>query len=89
MVSAPQAIEGRNVMRLLFGIVTAATLIFAGGQAVRAEDTVMFPDAHGKMVRIPIAHSYEQCRRNGHNLGYPDSDSHTWCTQHCNGKISQ
>jgi hypothetical protein len=89
MVSAPQAIEGRNVMRLLLGAVTAAMLVFGGGQAVRAEDTVMFPDAHGKMVRIHIAHSYEQCRKNGHNLGYPDSDSHAWCTEHCKGSICQ
>lgn len=56
---------------------------------VRAEDTVMFPDVSGKMVRIPIAHSYEQCRKNGRHLGYPDGDSHAWCTQHCDGKICQ
>jgi hypothetical protein len=76
-------------MRVLLGVVAAATLIFAGGQAIYADDTVMFPDAHGKMVRIHIAHSYKECRKNGHNLGYPDGDSHTWCTQHCNGKICQ
>jgi hypothetical protein len=87
MVSAPQATLGRNVMRLLLGAVAAAMLVFASGQAVRAEDTVMFPDAHGKMVRIHIAHSYEQCRKNGHHLGYPDSDSHAWCSQHCKGTI--
>jgi hypothetical protein len=29
----------------------------------------MFPDPQGKMVRIPIAHSYEQCRKNGRHLG--------------------
>ena len=51
--------------------------------------TVMFPDAQGKMVRIPIAHSYEQCRKNGRHLGYPDGDSHAWCTEHCKGNICQ
>ena len=49
----------------------------------------MFPDAQGKMVRIPIAHSYEQCRKNGRHLGYPDGDSHAWCTEHCKGNICQ
>jgi len=43
----------------------------------------MFPDVNGKMVRIPIAHTYEQCRKNGRHLGYPDGDSRAWCTQHC------
>jgi hypothetical protein len=77
-------------MRVLFGVVvTAATLIFGSGQAICAEETVMFPDAHGKMVRIHIAHSLEQCLKNGRNLGYPEGDSRTWCTQHCNGNICQ
>jgi hypothetical protein len=77
-------------MRTLLGVVaTAATLFLGSGQAIRADDTVMFPDVNGKMVRIHIAHSYAECRKNGHNLGYPDSDSHTWCTQHCNGNICQ
>jgi len=51
----------------------------------------MFPDVNGKMVRIPIAHTYEQCRKNERHLGYPDSDSHAWCTQHCDAdkKICQ
>jgi hypothetical protein len=49
----------------------------------------MFPDAQGKMVRTPISHTYEQCRKNGRHLGYPDADSHAWCSQHCNGKICQ
>lgn len=76
-------------MKLLLGVFTAAMLVCASSQAICAEDTVMFPDAHGKMVRIYIAHSYEQCRKNGHNLGYPDSDTHAWCTQHCKGTICQ
>jgi hypothetical protein len=77
-------------VRVLFGVVvTAATLIFGSGQAICAEEPVMFPDAHGKMVRIHIAHSFEQCLKNGRNLGYPEGDSRTWCTQHCNGKICQ
>jgi hypothetical protein len=77
-------------MRMLPGVVVAAaTLLFGGGQAICADETVMFPDVHGKMVRISIAHSYEQCRKNGRHLGYPDGDSHTWCTQHCDGKICQ
>jgi hypothetical protein len=50
---------------------------------------VMFPDVKGKMVRISIAHSYEKCMKNGRYLGYPDSDSHAWCSQHCDGKICQ
>jgi hypothetical protein len=49
----------------------------------------MFPDVNGKMVRISIAHTYEQCRKSGRHLGYPDSDGHTWCSQHCDGKICQ
>jgi hypothetical protein len=83
-------------MRTLLGVVaTAATLFVGGSQAIhatggrRAEDTVMFPDVHGKMVRISIAHSYAECRKNGHHLGYPDADSHTWCTEHCKGNICQ
>jgi hypothetical protein len=67
----------------------AAVILLASGQAVPAETTVMFPDVTGKMVRIPIAHTYEQCRKNGRHLGYPDGDSHTWCSQHCDGKICQ
>jgi hypothetical protein len=54
-----------------------------------AEKTVMFPDVNGKMVRIPVANTYEQCRKNGKHLGYPEADSHAWCTQHCDGKICQ
>ena len=77
-------------MRTLLGVVAmAATLFLGSNQAIRADDTVMFPDVHGKMVRIHIAHSFEQCLKNGRNLGYPEGDSRTWCTQHCNGKICQ
>jgi hypothetical protein len=77
-------------MRRLLGVVaTTATLFFGGGQAIYADATVLFPDASGKMVRIPIAHTYEQCRKNGRHLGYPDGDSHAWCAQHCNGQICQ
>ena len=67
----------------------AAVILLGSGRAVPAETTVMFPDVNGKMVRIPIAHTYEQCRKNGRHLGYPDGDSHTWCSQHCDGKICQ
>ena len=66
-------------MRVLLGGVAAAAMLFLGSAQVSAEDTVMWPDASGKMVRIPIAHNYEQCRKNGRHLGYPDSDSHAWC----------
>jgi hypothetical protein len=77
-------------MRTYLGAVaTAAALFFGGGQAIGAAGTVMFPDVNGKMVRIPIAHTYQQCRKNGHHLGYPDGDSHAWCTEHCKGKICQ
>jgi hypothetical protein len=75
-------------MKVLCSVAVAAILL-ANASTVRAEDTVMFPDAQGKMVRIPIAHSYEQCRKNGRHLGYPDADSHSWCSQHCDGKICQ
>jgi hypothetical protein len=76
-------------MRKLLGTaVTAAALIF-GGQAFCADGTVMFPDVNGKLVRISIAHSYEQCVKNGRFLRYPEADSHTWCTQHCKGNICQ
>jgi len=77
------------ITKLLGVTATAAVLVFGGGQAICAEGTVMFPDAQGKMVRIPIAHSYEQCRKNGRHLGYPDGDSHAWCTEHCKGNICQ
>lgn len=78
-------------MRKLLGIATVATLLLGSGQVVRAEDAVMWPDASGKMVRIPIAHNYEQCRKNGRHLGYSDGDAHAWCTQHCDAdkKICQ
>jgi hypothetical protein len=77
------------MMRILLRSVAVATMLLGSGPVVWAEDTVMFPDVSGKMVRIPIAHSYEQCRKNGRHLGYPDNDSHAWCSQHCNGKICQ
>ena len=73
-------------MRVLGSVAVAATLL-ATVSFVHADEKVMFPDVNGKMVPIPIAHTYEQCRRNGHHLGYPDSDSHAWCSQHCDGKI--
>jgi hypothetical protein len=73
-------------MRVLLGIIAAVVLLL-GMHAVSAEDKVLFPDANGKMVPTPISHTYEQCIKNGRHLGYSDSDSHTWCTQHCDGKI--
>ena len=72
-------------MRVLLRYAAVVVVLLGSGYAVRAEDTVLFPDPQGKMVRIPIAHSYEQCRRNGRHLGYPDADSHAWCTEHCKG----
>ena len=75
--------------RILLGSFVVAVMLLGSGQIIRAEDTVMFPDVKGKMVRISIAHTYEQCRKNGRHLGYPDSDSHAWCSQHCDGKICQ
>ena len=77
------------MMRILSGGVIIAAMLLGSVEITRAEDTVMFPDAKGNMVRISIAHTYAQCRKNGRHLGYPDSDSHAWCTQHCNGKICQ
>jgi hypothetical protein len=73
---------------LLRGAAVMAVLL-GSCQAILAEETVMWPDVNGKMVRIPVAHTYEQCRKNGKHLGYPDSDAHAWCTQHCDGKICQ
>ena len=73
---------------LLRGAAVMAVLL-GSSYGTRAEETVMWPDVNGKMVRIPVAHTYEQCRKNGKHLGYPDSDAHAWCTQHCNGKICQ
>jgi hypothetical protein len=73
---------------LLCGAAVMAVLL-GSCQAILAEETVMWPDVNGKMVRIPVAHTYEQCRKNGKHLGYPDSDAHAWCTQHCDGKICQ
>ena len=76
-------------MKVLLRSMAVAALLLGASNAVRAEETVMFPDAQGKMVRTPISHTYEQCRKNGRHLGYPDADSHAWCSQHCNGKICQ
>ncbi|WP_298256787.1 hypothetical protein [Bradyrhizobium sp.] len=71
----------------ILGSVAVAAILSVSGPFARAEETVMFPDVSGKMVRIPIAHTYEQCRKNGRHLHYPDADSHAWCSQHCDGKI--
>jgi hypothetical protein len=76
-------------MRTLLRGVIAAAVLLGSGQGIRAEQTVMFPDPQGKMVRIPIAHNYEQCRKNGRHLGYPDADSQAWCSEHCKGNICQ
>jgi hypothetical protein len=81
--------NGGSMTRILLRSVAVAAMLLGSGQMVRAEDAVPFPDVNGKMVRIPIAHTYEQCRKNGRHLGYPDADSHAWCTQHCDGKICQ
>jgi hypothetical protein len=80
---------GGSMTRILSGSFVIAAILLGSVQITRAEDTVMFPDAKGNMVRISIAHTYEQCRKNGRHLGYSDSDSHAWCSQHCNGKICQ
>jgi len=66
-----------------FARIAVAVMLLGGASAAQAEDTVMWPDVNGKMVRIPIAHNYDQCRKNGKHLGYPDSDAHAWCTSHC------
>jgi hypothetical protein len=79
----------KRMTRILLGSFVVAVMLLGSGQIIRAEDTVMFPDVKGKMVRISIAHSYEKCMKNGRYLGYPDSDSHAWCSQHCDGKICQ
>jgi hypothetical protein len=84
-----ETIKAGNMTRILLANVVVAVMLLGNGQAARAEATVMFPDVNGKMVRIPIAHTYEQCRKNGRHLGYPDGDSHSWCSQHCDGKICQ
>lgn len=76
-------------MKVSLRYIIVVALLAGAGHIVRAEDTVMFPDPQGKMVRIPIAHTYEQCRKNGRHLGYPDADSHAWCSEHCDGKICQ
>jgi hypothetical protein len=78
-----------EIMRTLLRSCVAAAVLLGAGEVILADQTVMFPDVNGKMVRIPIAHTYEQCRKNGRHLGYPDADSHAWCTQHCDGKICQ
>jgi hypothetical protein len=88
--SAPnKSNRGKRMTRILLGSFVVAVMLLGSGQIIRAEDTVMFPDVKGKMVRISIAHSYEKCMKNGRYLGYPDSDSHAWCSQHCDGKICQ
>jgi hypothetical protein len=81
--------SGGSMTKILLRSVAVAAMLLGSGQAVQAENTVPFPDVNGKMVQIPIAHTYEQCRKNGRHLGYPDADSHAWCTQHCDGKICQ
>ena len=88
--SAPnESNREKRMTRILLGSFVVAVMLLGSGQIIRAEDTVMFPDVKGKMVRISIAHSYEKCMKNGRYLGYPDSDSHAWCSQHCDGKICQ
>ena len=76
-------------MRISLRGCVVAVVLLGSGQGTQAEQTVMFPDVNGKMVRISVAHTYEQCRKNGKHLGYPEADSHAWCTQHCDGKICQ
>jgi hypothetical protein len=77
-----------GVMSKLLGLMIIAACGFPVGYAQAAE-TVLFPDARGNMVPIHVAHSYPQCMANGRKLGYPDDQSHTWCTAHCNGTICQ
>jgi hypothetical protein len=76
-------------MRKVLGLAAmVAAFSFGCGQAMCAQDqTVPWPDVNGKTVQIPIAHTYAQCRKNGHNLGYPNAQTHEWCTQHCDGTI--
>ena len=47
-------------MRVLLRSLAVVALLVGAGHAVQAEDMVPFPDVNGKMVRIPIAHTYEQ-----------------------------
>lgn len=64
------------------------SMLLMNGYA-HAVETAMFPNAKGEMVRVPVAHTYAECMRNGTTLGYPKETSHGWCTQHCDGKICQ
>jgi hypothetical protein len=78
-------------MKKFLGIaVVFSVLSFGSGPVVSAKvQTVMFPDVDGNMVRIPVAHTYAQCRKNGRHLRYSDEQSHDWCKEHCNGSICQ
>jgi hypothetical protein len=58
-------------MRISLRGCVVAVVLLGSGQGTQAEQTVMFPDVNGKMVRISVAHTYEQCRKNGKHLGYP------------------
>jgi hypothetical protein len=77
-----------EAMRTVLAIAAIMTM-GAMTAAYAAEETTMFPDASGKMVRIKVAHSFEECMANGRKLGYPDIQSRGYCASHCNGTICQ
>lgn len=62
----------------------AAVITLGAVQTAYAEETTMFQDASGKMVRISVAHTFDQCMANGRKLGYSDMQSRGYCAAHCN-----
>jgi hypothetical protein len=68
-------------MRTVLAIAVVMTM--GAMTAGYAQETTMFRDASGKQVRITVAHTFDQCMANGRKLGYPDTQSQSYCAQHC------
>jgi hypothetical protein len=43
---------------------------------------MLFPNAQGQRVPIKIAKDFAHCMQNGRRLGYPDSQSESYCHEH-------
>jgi hypothetical protein len=69
-------------------VLAIAVIVTMGAMtAAYAEETAMFPDATGKLVRVKVAHTFEECVSNAPKLGYTEVQARGWCAAHCNGTI--